>query len=166
MPGKLNDAADILSRGGPHVNDWSLNPIIVEMIWDRFGKAQVDLFAAKANHKCPLWFSLSPSDDPHLGLNALGHTAWPVGLLYAYPPYSLLDELLSRFEKEGSRMILVATNEPQEPWFPRMRPWIQGTRFDIPLWQDALSQANGLITELPLYRGARLAAWMLTKPNF
>ena len=60
-------------------------------------------------------------------------------------------------------MILVAPNEPQEPWFPRMRPWIQGTCFDIPWWQDALSQANGLITELPLYRGTRLAAWLLSK---
>ena len=55
-------------------------------------------------------------------------------------------------------MILVAPNEPQEPWFPRMRSWIQGTCFDIPWWQDALSQANGLITELPLYRDTRLAA--------
>ena len=53
VPGKLNDAADILSRGGPHADNWSLNPLIIEFIWDRFGKAQVDLFAAKANHKCP-----------------------------------------------------------------------------------------------------------------
>ena len=26
IPGKKNDAADILSRGGPHADDWSLNP--------------------------------------------------------------------------------------------------------------------------------------------
>ena len=54
VPGKQNDAADILSRGGPHADNWSLNPMIVEMIWDRLCKAQVDLFVAKANHKCPL----------------------------------------------------------------------------------------------------------------
>ena len=78
------------------------------MIWVRFGKAQVDLLRPKASHKCPLWFSLSPSDDPLLGFGALGHTAWPAGLLYAYLPYSLLTDLLNRFESEGSRMILVA----------------------------------------------------------
>ena len=62
-------------------------------------------------------------------------------------------------------MILVAPIEPQELWFPRMRPWIQGDCFEIPLWPDALSQANGLITELPVYRGKRLAAWLLSKDS-
>ena len=89
-PGKNNDAADILSRGGPHANNWSLCPTIIQSIWARFGTAQVDLFAAKANHKCPLWFSMRPSDKAPLGLNALGQTRWPRVLLYAYPPYSLL----------------------------------------------------------------------------
>ena len=60
-------------------------------------------------------------------------------------------------------MILVAPNEPEEPWFPRMRPWIQGESFQIPFWRDALSQANGLIVEFPLFRGKRLAAWLLSK---
>ena len=57
IPGKNNNAAHILSRGGPHADNWSLNPAIVELLWGRFGTARVDLFAAKANHKCPLWFA-------------------------------------------------------------------------------------------------------------
>ena len=165
IPGKKNDAADILSRGGPHADNWSLNPSIVESIWDRFGTAQVDLFAAKANHKCPLWFSLTPSDQAPLGLDALGQTRWPRVLLYAYPPYSRLEDLLRRFERESARMILVAPYEPRSSWFPRMLQWAEGEPFVIPDQPDALSQANGLLTERPLIRGARLAAWKLTKPG-
>ena len=93
----------------------------------------------------------------------LGQERWPEGLLYAYPPYSLLLDLLERFKGENSRMILVAPYEPNESWFSGMRPWIRDERFDIPEWSDALFQANGLIIERPYYRGIRLAAWILTK---
>ena len=165
VPGKNNDAADILSRGGPHADNWSLNPAIADLLWERFGTAQVDLFAAKANHKCPLWFSMSPSDEAPLGLNALSMERWPEGLLYAYPPYSCLPDLLRRFRRENARLILVAPFEPNESWFSEMSRWVEGERLDIPDWPDALSQANGLLVERPYYRGVRLAAWMLTKPG-
>lgn len=125
----------------------------------------MDLFAAKANHKCPLWFSMSPSDEAPLGLNALSMERWPEGLLYAYPPYSCLPNLLRRFRRENARLILVALFEPNESWFSEMSRWVEGERLDIPDWPDALSQANGLLVERPYYRGVRLAAWMLTKPG-
>ena len=157
--------AEILSRGGPHADNWSFRPTIIQSIWERFGTAQVDLFAAKANHKCPLWFSLTPSDQAPLGLNALGQTQWPLVLLYAYPPYSLLVDLLWRIEDEGKQVILVAPYEPREGWFPRMLQWAEGEPLVVPDEPDALSQANGLLTERPLIRGDRLAAWMLTKPG-
>ena len=37
---------------------------------------------------CPMFFSLG-RDNPPLGTDALAHQ-WPQGLLYAYPPFSLL----------------------------------------------------------------------------
>ena len=40
-----------------------------------------------------------------------------------------------------------------------MRPYIQGEEFQIPFWP----QANGPIVEFPLFRGKRLAAWLLSK---
>ena len=165
VPGKDNEAADILSRGGPHADNWSLNPLIVAMIWERFGVAQVDLFASKANYKCPLWYSMSPSDEAPLGVNALGPDPWPGKLLYAFPPYSRLFDLMCRFERSGGRLILVAPYETSNTWFPLLVPWIQGERLDLPEWEDALTQARGLLREGPWIRGARLAAWMLSKPD-
>ena len=70
IPRKHNDAADTLSRGGPHAENWSLNPAIVKLLLERFGRACEDLFAGKAHHKCPLWFSMSLSEEA--STNALG----------------------------------------------------------------------------------------------
>ena len=60
---------------------------------------------------------------------------------------------------EGLEIDSRGPNEPEEPWFPRMRPYIQGEEFQIPFWP----QANGPIVEFPLFRGKRLAAWLLSK---
>jgi len=58
------------------------------------------LFLGDVN--CPLWFSLKEKTSP-LGRNALDHT-WPEGLLYAFPPLTLilptlLSVLVERFDR-------------------------------------------------------------------
>ena len=70
-----------------------------------------------------------------------------------------------RFEKEGGRMILVAPVSECSVWFPLMCPMIQGQRFDLPEWEDALSQANGQLCAIPWVGGRCLAAWMLFAPG-
>lgn len=44
---------------------------MVEEVWSRLGRAEVDLFATRKSAHCPL-FSLR-SDDPPLGWDALAH---------------------------------------------------------------------------------------------
>ena len=39
----------IMSRGSPRRDKWRLHPDIVRLIWQRFGTAQVDLFASREN---------------------------------------------------------------------------------------------------------------------
>ena len=41
-----------------------LHPQVIEQIWMRFFRAQVDLFVNRQNTCCPLWFSLG-GDKPH-----------------------------------------------------------------------------------------------------
>src|SRR4029434_5944096 len=45
IPGHLNYGADLLSRGDPRAADWCLHPQVIDQIWVRFFRAQVDLFA-------------------------------------------------------------------------------------------------------------------------
>ena len=75
LPGKDNVAADLLSRGGPLPGEWRLHPVIVQAIWDRFGRAQVDLFASQETTHCPWWYSMIGPKGT-LGVDALACT-WP-----------------------------------------------------------------------------------------
>ncbi len=59
IPGKLNRAADALSRQLTFPGEWRLHPETIRLIWSRFGEAQVDLFASPESSHCQLYFSLT-----------------------------------------------------------------------------------------------------------
>ena len=163
VPGRENLAADRLSRGGPLPGEWRLHPEVVSGIWDRYGTAVADLFASRENTHCPLFFSMG-RDDPPLGTDAMAHQ-WPLGLLYAFPPFILLHQLLQRVQVEEVSLILVAPNWPQMIWFAEIPPLLQGQPWELPIRRDLLSQAEGTLFH-PFPQGLRLWAWPLRGPNF
>ncbi|GAA6090398.1 uncharacterized protein LOC117958235, partial [Tachysurus ichikawai] len=103
IPGRLNVRADALSRQGPRPGEWRLHPVVVEFIWRRFYRAQVDLFATQETSHRPLWFSLS--HPAPLGLDAMVQS-WPRLRLYAFPPIALLPGVLERVRRDGVRLLL------------------------------------------------------------
>ncbi|KAI2651068.1 ORF V: Enzymatic polyprotein [Labeo rohita] len=87
IPGEANRMADSLSRQVSLGGEWRLHPQSVQLIWDRFGQAQVDLFASPESTHCQLWYG---SNRGPLGIDALAHS-WPRGRLkYAFPPNLVL----------------------------------------------------------------------------
>ncbi len=52
LPGDQNPVADFLSRCKPAPGEWQLHPEVVEQIWQRFGRAEVDLFATEESTCC------------------------------------------------------------------------------------------------------------------
>ncbi|KAL0152765.1 hypothetical protein M9458_052488 [Cirrhinus mrigala] len=50
--GEANRVADSLSRQASLGGEWRLHPQAVQLIWDRFGQAQVDLFASPESTHC------------------------------------------------------------------------------------------------------------------
>ncbi|KAI2661279.1 Transposon Ty3-G Gag-Pol polyprotein [Labeo rohita] len=88
IPGEANRVADSLSRQVSLGGEWRLHPSqSVQLIWDRFGQAQVDLFASPESTHCQLWYGLT---EAPLGIDALAHS-WPRGRLkYAFPPNLVL----------------------------------------------------------------------------
>ncbi len=102
IPGTANRAANILSRTGPLPGEWRLHTEVIAQIWARYGTAQVDLFASVETTHCPRWYSLKVQDGS-LGLDALSQE-WPTDLLYAFPPFSLIPQVLRRIG-EGCYML-------------------------------------------------------------
>ncbi|XP_030008050.1 uncharacterized protein LOC115431636 [Sphaeramia orbicularis] len=163
VPGVVNVAADLLSRRGPHPGNWRLHPAVVEEIWHHFGRAVADLFASKENAHCPLYYSIE-RDSPPLGCDAMVHQ-WPQGLLYAFPPFSLLPNLLQRISQEEVQVVLVAPDWPHMTWFSWVTPLLHGTPWKLPVRRDLLSQAQGTLFH-PFPQGLDLWAWPLRGPAY
>ncbi len=119
VSGVLNLAADFLSRQKLRSGEWMLNRQTVDQIWERFGVAEVDLFAFQESAQYPLWFSLSHPTS--LGIDALAHP-WPDMNLYAFPPVKLIPAVLCRVKTCGVRLLLVAPFWPSQTWFSSWSP--------------------------------------------
>ncbi|XP_016423541.1 uncharacterized protein LOC107752164 [Sinocyclocheilus rhinocerous] len=141
IPGLLNRGADMLSRKGIPQGEWRLNPESVRMIWTRYGRAEVDLFATSENARCPLFFSLSHS--PLEGDALTSH--WPAARLYAFPPINILPLVLCKIREEGASVILIAPNWLNQPWFPVLTELLVAPPWPISIRKDLLPQASGSV---------------------
>ncbi len=141
IPGLLNRTADELSRAALP-GEWRLHPQTVQLIWQRFGLAQVDLFASLETSHCQLFYSLT---DGTLGTDALAHS-WPRGLRkYAFPPVSLLAQTLCKVREEEEQILLVAPYWPTRTWFPELMLLVTARPWQIPLRKDLLTQRRGTL---------------------
>ncbi|XDV39639.1 hypothetical protein PO909_008842 [Leuciscus waleckii] len=52
VPGLLNIGPDRLSRNNVPAGEWFLHPQTVQLLWKKFGRAEVDLFASQENAHC------------------------------------------------------------------------------------------------------------------
>ncbi len=142
IPGQLNRAADALSRQLTFPGEWRLHPETIRLIWSRFGKAQVDLFASPESSHCQLYFSLT---EGPLGTDALAHS-WPRALRkYAFPPVSLLAQTLCKIREDEEQVLLVVPHWPTRTWFPELISLATVPPWRIPLRKDLLSQGLGTI---------------------
>ncbi len=142
VPGELNRAADELSRQHALPGEWRHHPEVLQLIWRRFGDAQVDLFASPDTSHCQLFFSLS---EGTLGTDALA-CSWPRGLRkYAFPPVSLLTQTLCKVREDEEQVLLVAPYWPNQTWFPELMLLATAPTWQIPLRRDLLSQRGGTL---------------------
>ncbi len=122
--------------------EWRLHPEVLQLIWRRFGDAQVDLFASPDTSHCQLFFSLS---EGTLGTDALA-CSWPRGLCkYAFPPVSLLAQTLCKVREDEEQVLLVAPYWPNRTWFPELMLLATAPPWQITLRRDLLSQRGGTL---------------------
>ncbi|KAL0195108.1 hypothetical protein M9458_008680, partial [Cirrhinus mrigala] len=102
IPGELNRAVDAFSRQLTLPGEWRLHPQVVQLIWSRFGEAQIDLFACPESAHCQLFYSLT---EAPLGTDALAHS-WPRALI------NLLAQTLCKIREDEEQVLLVAPYWP------------------------------------------------------
>lgn len=87
VPEHLNLGADILSNQDLRPEGLYLN--VVELILQRYDRAEVDFFVSAESTHCPLWFALTP--PAALGLDAMVLT-WQILHLYVFSPIALFQQ--------------------------------------------------------------------------
>lgn len=132
-----NTVADMLSHQKPPPGEWRLNPTVVQMVWERFGIAVVDLLASAVSTHCPLWFSILDPTSP------LGQATWLDRLLYAFPPIPLLMLTLHGIDRCDHSALLVAPYWPRRIWFPLLHRLLNRVPWGLPLRQELLLQLGG-----------------------
>ena len=117
IPGRLNVIADKLSRHNQVIQtEWSLDQQVFNLLCSNWGLPQVDLFATRFNFKIPRFVSPVP-DQRAWAVDALSQS-WEDLEVYAFPPVSLLNLVVSKVVDQGCRrMILIAPGWPNMPWF-------------------------------------------------
>ena len=118
IKGESNTIADSLSRGKTKIpwSEWSLCPLVTQQIFAIFGTPNIDLFASRHNHKLPTYCSwdLDPSSLARDSLSISWNNLWG----YAYPPISLIPQVLRKVSLSTGKILLLAPWWPLRPWFP------------------------------------------------
>ena len=119
IPGKLNVAADALSREGQIVHtEWSLCPRVFERICLTFGRPLVDMFATRWNAKLPTF--VSPFPDPQAyAIDALS-LDWKQMSIYAFPPTVLVPKVIKKIQASTCQVILVAPLKWGRSWISEL----------------------------------------------
>lgn len=143
VPGRKNVLADALSRRNQVIHtEWTLSSQVLNTLWERWPRPQVDAFATCLNHRLPQYFS--PVVDPKaLGVDGLSQN-WQNRSLYMFPPDPLLPLVIRKLLKDPhGEVFLVFPLNTLAPWYPKLltlteRPGAELLR--LPPRDDLVSQ--------------------------
>ena len=157
LPGVLNLRADRESRVTTDSSDWKLNPAFFEILVQKWGPLQVDLFASRLTFQLPQFVSWKP--DPHAIATDAFLMNWGDIRGYAFPPFALIGRCLQQVMTQNvDHLVLVAPVWPAQPWYPVLLHLAVDKPLLLPVTPELLmkdSQAHPL-TNL------QLAGWVLS----
>lgn len=161
VPGQDNVLADRLSRVRLDENEWMLNREVFNMICDKFGTPEVDLFATLCNRQVPNFFARH-RDPEAVGLNAIS-SSWPQLLLLAFPPIQLISHVIQKLIQQRAEMVLIAPHWPRRIWFQDLQRLSIQEPWHLPLRHDLLTQGN-IVHPNP--QTLQLTTWRLSAQNY
>lgn len=111
-----NEIADAESRRIHADIEWELADDAFQIIVEKFGRPQVDLFASRVNAKCACYVSWHRDPDA-LVVNAFT-IKWTTIKFYAFPPFTIILKTLRKIISDKASGIMVVPKWPTQPWFP------------------------------------------------
>ena len=116
LPGHLHVLADERSRIFDDKTEWKLNASVFQNIVREFGKPAIDLFASRLNFQLKPYISWKPDPEAcHVDAFMLD---WSNLVLYAFPPFSIISQVIKKIEVDGATGILIVPDWPTQAWYP------------------------------------------------
>lgn len=160
--GTQNILADQLSRHKIRATEWSLNPFVVQKIFQLWGTPLIDLFASVDNHQTPIFCSWFPTNRA-FAIDALS-ISWENMYAYAYPPLCLIPRILTYIQQFHCQIILIAPQWQRRHWYPEILNLLVACPLRLPVIPDLLVQPKTLIKH-PNPEIFHLTAWLLSTDN-
>ena len=113
---KENVDADLASRANNVDTEWELAQWAFEIIIERFGDVEIDLFASSSNRKCERYCSWHPDSDAYC-VDAFT-IDWRDLKFFAFPPVALILKTIQKIKNDRAQGILIVPFWPSQPWYP------------------------------------------------
>ncbi|XP_066589310.1 uncharacterized protein [Prorops nasuta] len=113
IPSKENKSADELSRISNMDVEWELASYYFDLIIQRFGEPEIDLFASQLNKKCVKYCTWQ--QEPGAFTIDAFTMSWKDMYLYAFPPFSMVLRTLMKIIEEKAEGIICHSYVSPEP---------------------------------------------------
>ncbi len=118
IPGRDNFVADFESRRNEKASEWMLDKCcLTKALIELDFVPDIDLFASRINKQFAKYVSYRP--DPQASSVDAFTLSWRSLMFYAFPPFSLLGNVLSKIKEDKARGVCVLSNWPTQPWYAK-----------------------------------------------
>ena len=161
LPSKLNVTADWESRNNSDSSEWKLAPQSFQRICQLRGTPEIDLFASRLSHQIKTYVSWRPA--PLSQAADAFQQNWFHKSLYAFPPFCMIPNVLSKVRKEKvPMMILVTPAWPSQLWYPEAMRMSMQQPILLTWRRDLLENTQGEIHPLVQNKTLKLVAWTVS----
>ena len=119
LPGHLNVIADEKSRVFDDKTEWKLNAHVFQHVVQKLVTPNIDLFASRLNYQLKPYVSWMP--DPEACHVDAFTFDWRNVTFYAFPPFSILNQVIRKIEADRATGILIVPDWPTQAWYPMLR---------------------------------------------
>ncbi len=161
LPGSANCEADLHSRKAYSIEtEWQLDITVFNCVSHVLGPFDIDLFASRLNTQLPSYVSWKP--DPEAKAVDAFSISWFGLNAYIFPPFSLLQKVISKVAREEADVVVIAPLWPTQVWFPLLLHMSVAAPRVLPPGKQLLTQPTDRNMIHPLWRKMRLSAFKIS----
>ena len=155
LPGRLKVSKDWAFRNFQDSSEWLLSPGVFQEICVRWRFPELDLFASRACHQILSYLSWK-TDLHSLAANAFQQNWKHRGLLYAFPPFSMIGKVLLKVKTEEVDAFLITSSWLAQPWYSQVLELSVTKLLLLPRLSNILVNPQGQVHPLVVNKTVRL----------